>query len=345
MIEIDGSTGEGGGQLVRMAVALAALRQTPVRVRNIRKGRPNPGLAPQHVAAVKAVAALSSAEVEGLEAGSAEIVFRPGPIVGGTHAFDVGTAGSVTLVLQACLPVAFAAPEGARITVTGGTDVQWSPPLDYFARVFLPLLRRLGGAADLLTARRGYYPKGGGQVEAVVQPTRAWAAWNASEPGPIRRVRGVAHASNIPEDIAKRMSAAAVRRLHGLEDVEVEARTYRGADAVGQGGALVLWAETEKTLLGSTSLAERGKSSDRVGEEAAEALAAELAVGATLDVHAADQLLVYLAQAPGTSSFYVREAGTHVRTMAWLIPQFLPVAIDFRAIGLLTRVKIGPRTA
>jgi RNA 3'-terminal phosphate cyclase (ATP) len=343
MIEIDGSTGEGGGQLLRIAVALSALKGIPVRIRRIRSGRPNPGLAAQHVAAVRAVAALASAEVDGLEPGSAEISFRPGTLVGGKHAFDVGTAGSVTLVLQACLPVALASPEGARITLTGGTDVQWSPPLDYFARVFLPLLRRMGGAVDLLTERRGYYPRGGGQIEVVVQPTAKFAAVPLSEAGPVQRVRGIAHVSNLPDEIPRRMKASAVRRIHGIEDVTIEERTYRGEEAIGQGGAVVLWADMERTGLGSSSLAERGKSSERVGEEAAESLAAEIVSGATLDVHAADQLLVYLAQTGGSSSFYVREATGHLRTMAWLVPLFLPVTIVFQPVGGLTRVKIVPK--
>src|SRR5512136_1060827 len=139
MIEIDGSHGEGGGQLLRTAVALAALTRKPVTVNRIRQGRPNPGLAAQHVTALRAVAELASAQVNGLEAGSSKVVFEPGDLRGGDHAFDVGTAGSVTLVLQACLPVAFAAKEATRLRIVGGTDVQWSPPLDYFARVFLPL--------------------------------------------------------------------------------------------------------------------------------------------------------------------------------------------------------------
>lgn len=340
MIEIDGSTGEGGGQLLRIAVALSALKGTPVCIRKIRSGRPNPGLAAQHVAAIRAVAALASAEVDGLEPGSAEITLRPGTVIGGHHAFDVGTAGSVTLVLQACLPVAFAAPVGARITLTGGTDVQWSPPLDYFVRVFLPLLRRMGAAVDVLTERRGYYPRGGGQIEVVVQPTAGLSSLHLSEAGPVQRVRGVAHVSHLSEEISRRMKTSAMHRIHGIEDVQVEERTYRGDDAVGQGGAVVLWAETERTILGATSLAERGKSSERVGEEAAEGLAAEIVSGATLDVHAADQLLLYLAQASGPSSFCVREVTGHLRTMAWLLPQFLPMRIEFQPVGGLTRVKV-----
>ena len=344
MIEIDGSHGEGGGQLLRMAVALSAVTRTPITVRRIRAGRPNPGLAAQHVTALRAVADLASAEVRGLEIGSAELTFTPGDLVGGDRSFDVGTAGSVTLVLQACLPVAFAAKESTHLRVVGGTDVKWSPPLDFFAKVFLPWVRRLGGQADLLSHRRGYYPRGGGEVEISVQPTASWSLLRLTEPGAVERVRGIAHISNLSDDVARRMKEAALRRLHGLPDTKIEERIYPGEDAVGQGGAVVLWAEREHTLLGADALAERGKSAERVGEEAAEKLEAEILSGATVDTHAADQIVVYLALADGPSSFMVREVSSHLRTMAWLIPQFLKREIEFQTIGDLTRVKVaGPR--
>lgn len=345
MIEIDGSHGEGGGQLLRMAVALSALTRTAVTVNRIRAGRPNPGLAAQHVTAIRAVAELASAEVEGLEVGSSQVAFRPGDLVGGNHSFDVGTAGSVTLVLQACLPVAFAAKASTHLRITGGTDVKWSPPLDYFARVFLPWVRRLGGQADLLSHRRGYYPRGGGEVEIAVQPTTAWSSVQLSDPGAVERVRGIAHVANLAEDIPKRMKNAALRRLHGVTDAKIEERVYPGEDAVGQGGALVLWAEREHTLLGADRLAERGKSSEQVGEEAAETLDAEIVSGATVDIHAADQLVVYLALADRPSAFLVREISGHLRTMAWLLPQFLKRTVEFQSIGELARVKIGGPSA
>ena len=343
MMEIDGSHGEGGGQLLRMAVALAAITRTPVSVRQIRAGRPNPGLAPQHVTAIRAVAELASAEVRGLEIGSAEMAFMPGDLVGGDRAFDVGTAGSVTLVLQACLLPAFAAKDSTHLRIVGGTDVKWAPPLDSFAKVFLPWIRRIGGQADLLSHRRGYYPRGGGEVELSVQPTTSWSPLQLSDAGAVERVRGIAHVSNLAEDIPGRMKHAALRRLHGMSDAKIEERNYPGEDAVGQGGAIVLWAEREHTLVGADCLAERGKTAERVGEEAAERLEAEMQPGATVDLHTADQIVAYLALADGPSSFLVREVSGHLRTMAWLIPQFLKRTIEFQSIGDLTRVKIaGP---
>ena len=340
MILVDGAHGEGGGQIVRASVAFAALAGQACRIENIRAGRQNPGLAAQHVAAVRAVAALSSAAVEGLEVGSRSIVFRPGTIQAGHHAVDVGTAGSVTLVLQACLPVALAAPAPVRLTLTGGTDVPWSPPLDYVARAFLPLLRRCGAQVDIMLVRRGYYPRGGGTVEVTVRPDITGEPFCVEEPGPLRAIRGIAHVSNLPADIPKRMKHAAMRRLHGRGDVKIEERVYSGGEAVGQGGALVLWAETETTILGSDSLAARGKSSEKIGEAAASGLVAELDAGSSLDVHAADQLLSYLVRTPEASAFRVREVTGHLRTMAWLMERFLDREVSIEGRGGLWRVEV-----
>ena len=342
MIVVDGSHGEGGGQLLRMAAALSALRGVPVTVTDIRAGRPNPGLAAQHVTALQAVAALCGANVEGLEIGSKEIVFRPGPIGGGRHSFDVGTAGSVTLVLQACLPVALSAPASVHLKLIGGTDVRWSPPIDYVSKVFLPLLRRCGGHANVLLVRRGYYPRGGGIVEVTIEPNPQWSSFALDDPGTLRSIRGIAHVSHLTADIPKRMKHAAMKGLLRQGEAKIEERTYEGDDAVGQGGALVVWAETDRTILGATSLAERGKPSERVGEEAASVLRAEVEARATLDLHAADQLLVYLARASGPSQFWVREASGHLRTMAWLLPQFLGCRIEIGPEGGRTKVTVEP---
>lgn len=340
MIRVDGAHGEGGGQIVRTSVALAALSHQTCRIENIRAGRRVPGLAAQHVAAVRAVAALSSAEVEGLEIGSRAIVFQPGALKGGTHAVDVGTAGSVTLVLQACLPVALAAPASVRLALTGGTDVPWSPPFDYLARVFLPLLRRCNTEVDVILIRRGYYPRGGGLVEATVGSGASWQPLRADEPGELRSIRGIVHASNLPADIPKRMKHAAIRRLHGRGDVKIEERVYSGDEAVGQGGAVVLWADREETILGADCLASRGKPSERVGEEAAAALVKDLEANACLDVHAADQLLVYLVQTPEASVFRVREVSDHLRTQAWLLELFMGRRVSMKADGHAWRVEV-----
>lgn len=342
MIEIDGAYGEGGGQLLRMAVACAAIRGQPIRITRIRAGRPRPGLAAQHLAAVQGVAALCQAEVEGLSLGSQALTFRPGALKSGHFAFAIPTAGSVALVLQACLPAALCAPGPVSLRIGGGTDVRWAPPGDYLRFVLLPLLARLGASVRLEIIRRGYYPRGGGEVIAHIEPTTEWRAFECTSCGSIRALRGVAHVANLPPTIAARMAEAAGSHLGDWGPVRVLAEHYGGDQASGQGGAIVLWAEGEHSILGASCLAERGKRAEDVAREAASQLAAELAAGAALDSHAADQLLIYLALARRESCFTVREVTKHLSTLAWLLPQLLPVELAITEYDSLWRVEVRP---
>jgi RNA 3'-phosphate cyclase len=340
MLEIDGAYGEGGGQLVRTAVALSAITGTPVRLANVRAKRDKPGLAPQHLAAVRAVAAVCGAESEGLELRSQAFTFTPGALRGGAFRFDVGTAGSVTLVLQALLPVLACAPEAARVTVVGGTDVRAAPPLDYLAHVLLALIDRMGVRIALRTARRGYYPRGGGEVEAAVTPVRPSPLVVEATHAP-SRVDGLAHVANLPAHIAERMRAAALAQL-GAAPARVETHVLGGDEAIGQGGAIVLWARTDETVLGAGRVAERGVRAETLGDAAGGELAADLAAGAALDVHAAAQILVWLALAGG-GRFSARTFTSHARTAVWLIEQFLPVRFDVGADGALARIEVHRR--
>ena len=172
MIEVDGSYGEGGGAVLRIATALSAVTSKPVHITNIRSGRPKPGLMPQHLNAVKAVAALSNASLSGLELGSTDIIFNPRSLSGGDYKIDIGTAGSITLILQAfMIPAAFA--DGpVTISITGGTDLRWSPSVDYLENVTLPILRLMGYKAQMNILQRGHYPRGGGFVELRIDPIK-----------------------------------------------------------------------------------------------------------------------------------------------------------------------------
>jgi RNA 3'-phosphate cyclase len=271
-----------------------------------------------------------------------EFVFRPGPIRAGEFRFDVGTAGSITLVLQACLPAAFAAPSPVRMVIAGGSDVRAAPPLDYFRFVLLPLLARLGLSAGLDVRRRGYYPRGGGEIEVRVAPASPHA-FDCVEPGALRVIRGVAHCANLPAHVATRMATAARRTLGENLRAEIEEQVLMREQAIGSGGAIVLWAERGDTRLGAAAVAERGVPAERLGVTAARALKAEIESGTSLDVHAVDQLLVYLARASGRSRFVAREWSTHARTVSWLIEQFLPVQIATAASGQLTQVEVQAR--
>jgi RNA 3'-phosphate cyclase len=368
MLEIDGAYGEGGGQLVRTACALSAITGRAFRLANIRARRAPPGLAPQHLAAVRAVAALCGADVEavtapslahgprtrvpcvppntspigeGLALRATEFVFRPGPIRAGEFRFDVGTAGAITLVLQACLPVALAAPSPVRMVITGGSDVRAAPPLDYFRFVLMPLLARLNLTVQLLVHRRGYYPRGGGEIEVRVMPSRP-RAFECVEAGALRAIHGVAHCANLPAHIASRMAAAARRTLGEGFHAEIEEQVLTREQAIGPGGAIVLWAERGDTRLGAAAVAERGVPAEHLGETAARELLTELEAGAILDRHALDQLLIYLACARGRSTFLAREWSAHASTVAWLIGQFLPARITTTASNGLVRVEVEP---
>jgi RNA 3'-terminal phosphate cyclase (ATP) len=346
--EVDGGYGEGGGQLLRLAVALAAIDGRAIRVTNVRAGREKPGLAPQHLAGVRAVGALCGARIEGLAVRSQTVSFVPASVRGGEHRFDVGTAGSVTLVLQALLPVMLAARTRFEVHLTGGTDVRQAPPADYSCQVLVPLLERLGARVSLRVMRRGYYPRGGGEIEVVVRPASlAPATLGAlmvdALATPIA-IRGVAHVAHLPEHVAARMRSAALERLGVYAArASIETRVLARSEAYGPGGAIACWADAGHTVLGAARAAERGVRAETLGEAVGAELAADLAAGAALDAHAADQMLVGFALAGG-GGFATRAVSRHARTAMWLIEQFLPVSFEVTESAGLAHVVVRPDT-
>ena len=328
MIEIDGSHGEGGGAILRNALALSAALGKPVRVFDIRKGRGEPGLKLQHLTAVRALQEVCGAEVKGAEKGAGEVSFSPGKIAGGKFRFDVGSAGSITLVLQALLPALAFAEKESEIEIIGGTHVNWSPPFEYFHAVLLPQLRRMGCEVGIELLRNGWYPKGGGAVRARVKPAGALRPIRLVERDGLVRIRGVSIASNLPEHVAKRQ-ADAVKEVFPQAEIEV-----RNSAAASPGSAVVLWAEfSGGAILGASALGERGKPAEKVGKEAAEALGKEIAGGAAVDAHLADQLLVYMALAEGRSEILAHGLSGHARTNVWLIEQFIKRNFEIRESG------------
>jgi RNA 3'-phosphate cyclase len=318
-VEIDGAHGEGGGQLVRMAVAVAAARGVPVRIVNIRARRRLPGLAAQHAAAVHAVAALCDAQCEGVDLRSTVLSFRPRSLHGGEFDIDVGTAGSIALVLQAMLPAAVASGEGVVVTIRGGTDVRAAPPVDYLRLVLLPLLEGMGVQAELSIGRRGYYPKGGGEVRLALQPTSRLRPFAVDEVGPVDRIEAHVHVAHLPRQIAERMERAARAELPLAVPVDARVEVCSPELASGPGGAIVLRALAARTVLGAAQVAQRGVPAEQLGQEAARMLTRDLQGGATLDVHAADQLPVFLALADGPSLFRASQLSSHAATAMWLL--------------------------
>jgi len=329
MLEIDGSYGEGGGQIVRTAVSLSSVTGKPVRIRNIRQGRPKPGLAAQHVQAVKALALICSARTEGLSVGSTEIAFSPGEVRGGEFRIDIGTAGSVTLLMQCLMPgLTRAKDRRAKDRVTlrifGGTDVRWSPSIDYFRYVFLPAVEMFGVKAELECLHRGYYPRGGGSVILNVSPSELMPAHldisEKSATGPVsmpasRLISGMSHCSNLPEHVARRQADSA---SGALKDAGFESRIdVRVLEEASTGSGITLWSGFK----GSDALGERGVRAETVGITAAGELIRELKSGSVVDVHLADQLVPYIALAGG--SYTTAEISKHTSTNIWTVGRFL----------------------
>ena len=330
---IDGSYGEGGGQILRTSVALSCVTGEDVRIVNIRAKRPKPGLKRQHLTAIKAAATLCRAEVEGLEVGSREVVFRPGGIRGGSFRFDIGTAGSITLVLQTLAPIMAYAPQPVRVTVTGGTDVPWSPPVDYFKNVIAWHLRLMGYELLIEVIRRGHYPRGGGLVRTSVQnPPRELASVRLAERGPVKRVEGISHCVRLPKHVALRQAKAAEEALRkgGVKaPVSIALEHYEGRHDphLGPGSGIVLWAITPSTRLGADALGARGKRAEAVGKEAASKLLEDLATGAALDRHMSDNIIPYAALAKGETVVTGAQLTMHAHTVAWVVKQLLNTSI------------------
>ncbi len=343
LLAIDGAHDEGGGQLLRTAVALAAITGRSIAVGNIRAKRKQPGLAPQHRAAVAAVAALCDARVTGLALRSGSLTFSPGNLHGGRYRFDIGTAGSVTLVLQALLPTMVACGQRATVTVVGGTDVPAAPPLDYFRNVMLALLARIGIDTELSVRRRGYFPRGGGEVTLAVGRSRLRQV-EFLDAGRLRRIGGLAHVAGIDPEVAHRMRGAFVAGLAARMPIApaMDVAALSSEDAAGSGGAIVAWADTEHALLGAGRVAQRGVRAEALGAAVASELADDLGAGDTVDIHACDQLPVYLALAGG-GAFLTRQLTSHARTAIWLAEQFLPVRFECATDGRCIRVRATPR--
>jgi len=329
-IEINGSFGEGGGQVLRTALGLSVATGKAVRIRNIRAKRPRPGLSHQHFHAVKALQLLSSASVTGLELGSKELVFKPAGVAGGSFEIDIGTAGSISLVFHAFLLGALGSRARAELVVKGGTDVPFSPPMDYVRNLLLGLLSKMGAEARVEVRRRGHYPEGGGLAVLSTAPSRLKGIV-LEERGELLRISGVSHCTSLPRHVAERQRDAALQHLRSRLGVEgeVECEVSQGG---GKGSGIVLWAEYENTLLGSTALGKPGKRAEEVGREAANKLVEEIGSEATVDVHMGDQLMPYLALAEEPSIYICRLTG-HGRSNLYVIERMLGMSLAARRLG------------
>jgi len=353
LLIIDGSHGEGGGQILRTALSLSAVSGRPFRIHNIRAGRREPGLRPQHLAAVRALAAICAASTEGDALGSRELTFEPGDRPqAGEYTVDVealsgtGSAGSATLIFQALLPPLAVAGSPSRLTLRGGTHVRWSPPFQYLSDVYLPTLARAGFRAQLDLHRWGWYPAGGSEFAARIAPSTGTGEAGALSPlelderGRLLGVTGVSAASNLPDHITERQAERADQRLparHIKAEVALERPPAQGAGTV-----LFLLARYEGAVAGFTGYGRVRYPAERVADDAADALDRYVGSRGAVDPHLADQLVVPLALAPGTSTYTTGEVTLHLLTVAWLAPQFLECNIIVEGDqGQPGRVTIG----
>jgi RNA 3'-terminal phosphate cyclase (ATP) len=326
-VRLDGSRGEGGGQILRTALTLSLLTGRPFRMVNIRANREKPGLRPQHKAAVLAAAELSHAQVRGAGVGSRELSFKPKVYTARDLTFDIGTAGSTSLVLQTLqLPLALRADGPVRVVLSGGTFNPKAPPYPFLEATWCAYLKAFGMPTALAMPLAGFYPRGGGRLEAWIEPAKP-QPWSQTDRGALQRLRGIAGVANLRDDIAHRMRDHAVRRLaaHGLSaDIEVVRWP-----SPGQGAALSLTVEYDDVIPATfVGLGERGKPAETVADEAVDELLAFVAVaGAAVDPHSADQILLPLAFAAGRSEFTVSAVTEHLRTNAETIGAFLDRSI------------------
>ncbi len=361
-IVIDGSYGEGGGQILRNSLALSILTRRDLVIENIRANRDNPGLRPQHLAALKGAAQISNAVVEGDELGSSTVSFKPGPVKGGEFTIDIGTAGSITLLLQTLIPPLLSAETESGLTLIGGTDVPWSPPLNCFRNVFLPLVNDLGGDISLHLEKRGFYPKGGGEVSLRIKPSRLRPYSQPemqSDEDDIHdhiSISGTAFVTNLPRHIPERMrdSASKVLRERFGRDVIIDIAIQEDT-GIGAGTGITLWTRDPRRssmAIGSSARGERNISAEKVGENAARKIIREIESGGSTDIFTADQLPILTPLidrrtmwlqdlSPGNRiindeinnknekwahgshlHYTVREISPHLRTSLWVLEQF-----------------------
>jgi len=347
LIEIDGSYGEGGGQVLRTALTLSALTGKPTRISNIRAGRKKPGLAPQHLTGVLAAATICGAEFRGAEIGSTEVLFTPRGITSDKRFFEFdvtkasrgGSAGSVTLVLQTILLPLALSGRPVELKLKGGTHVAWSPPFDYLADVFFPMLSRMGLDAGCALDAWGFYPVGGGEVSVKIggvrpgggdPPNRSFKATRLTERGGLIEVTGRAVAANLPKDIAERMARRAAEIL-SEKGIEADVKPLRvGGKSTGAG--VFFTARYANVLAGFGALGKKGLPAERVALDACRDFFAFHKTGAAVDRHLADQIVLPMALAEGRSEMAIECVTSHLLTSAHVIRQFIPATIEIEGI-------------
>jgi RNA 3'-phosphate cyclase len=342
VIEIDGSQKSGSGTILRLSVALAAILGENLHIYNIRQRRPQPGLRPQHLEAVLTAAKLCDAELKGAELNSRELWFKPKKVKGGSVKAEIGTAGSIPMLLMTIMPICAFAENTVHLHVSkGGTDVSNSPTINYIGYVLLPTLKRMGINATLTVHKYGYYPKGMGEVTITVEPCKHLKPLVLQDFGKIKAIKGVSVCTFLADrKVAERQAKASNEYLKErgyAADVKI---INDESNPLQKGSSLVLWAETDtNAILGADAIGELGKPSETVGKEAAEKLYMEISAKPTVDVHLADMLVPYVALAEGYSVYFTRAISDHLETNIWLAEKILNVKFRINRMGGLYKIE------
>lgn len=321
---LDGSLGEGGGQILRTALGLSLVTGNPFTIEKIRAGREKPGLLRQHLTAVKAAVEIGRAQVSGAEIGSQTLTFRPGEMRPGDYAFSVGTAGSATLVLQTVLPALLVASGPSRVSLEGGTHNPWAPPFDFLEKAFLPLLSRMGARVTATLSRRGFFPAGGGKFTATIEPAAKLARLDLMERGEVRAKRGSAVVAALSPDIAKRELQTLGRHL-SLDRSKLTLVEDR--ESAGPGNVVIVEVESDHVTEVFTGFGEKRLSAVAVAEGVAKEVSEYEAANVPVGEYLADQLLIPLALARG-GSFATTPLSSHSTTNIEVIRKFLDVRFE-----------------
>jgi len=336
MIRIDGSTGEGGGQMLRSALSLSLVTGKAFRMENIRAKREKPGLLRQHLTAVLAASEIADAEAEGATLGSKTLTFTPGPVRSGNYHFSISTAGSGTLVFQTILPALMTASGRSEITIEGGTHNMQAPPLDFLQKAFLPVINRLGPKVEIRLEKYGFYPAGGGRFIATIEPCDQLSRIQLPERGEIKHRRAMAIVANLPHNIAQRETDTIVKLLNWDEQCTQIVETR---NSIGPGNIVLIELTSSNVTEVFCGFGRIGASAESVASEAADAARSYLVSGAAAGEHLTDQLLLPFALAGG-GAFTAEKLNLHSRTNIDIIRHFLPVDFVTTEERSLTTVEI-----
>ena len=343
LLEIDGSMGEGGGQVLRSSLSLSIVTGKPIRVTSIRLNRDRPGLRPQHLMALRSAARISKGMISGDRVGSTAITFEPGSAQPGNYLFDIGTAGATSLVMQTLLLPLALADGSSTVTIHGGTHVPWSPCFHYLDWSWRPLLNHIGVEFELELQMAGFYPHGGGQIAAQIAGGSRIHGLRLGARGKLLGIRGLSAVADLPREIAERQRHQALKRLHELPDLSECMIDITSLPTRSKGTLLLLLAEFEQGRACFFALGARGKRAEKVADEAVDALVQFLTTEATVDHRMADQLLLPLALAESRSEFVTSRVTGHLETNAGVIRQFLQTDIRIEAAcDEASRVIIEP---